>query len=307
MKKFLIKISFFILPILVFLGFFELGLRSIPNNYSYKNKILKTNYQGVILGNSHSYRGVLAENISFKTVNLSNVSQSVDIDLLWLKEAIKYNDLDFIILNFSIPTLFGKLDEGTENWRVRYYNIYTDLWLSYGINNNLELANNESLDNFQTLYKYFIQKQKVNSVTCDSLGSYPLDVFTENINEQSITSAKRHTKKPVHFHKRNLTYLNEIIGITENNNIQVFMVTLPAYSTYRESLNVEHKILFYEIGTKLSLQQNVVWINHFYDEEFDQSLFKDGDHLNLLGAQKFTEILNKELLNYFKHKNDQRN
>ena len=126
MRQYLIKVLLTTVPLILALIVYEYSLRkqSLPNIYSFKNQLIQSKYEGIVLGNSHALRGVLAEDLNRKCINLANVSQSIDIDIVWIKEAIKINKLNFVVLSVSIPTLLKTLSKSKENWRIKNYNIY---------------------------------------------------------------------------------------------------------------------------------------------------------------------------------------
>ena len=63
---------------------FELLLRNIPNDYSFKKNYLNTKSNSIevlFLGSSHIYYGINPEYISRNSFNGSHISQSLNFDL----------------------------------------------------------------------------------------------------------------------------------------------------------------------------------------------------------------------------------
>lgn len=83
MRGFLLKLILFILPVIIFCVFAEVKLRSIDNDYKYKNEWLGKNASKVkllTLGSSHTYFGINPEEFSVPAFNLAHVSQDLTFD-----------------------------------------------------------------------------------------------------------------------------------------------------------------------------------------------------------------------------------
>ena len=77
-------------------------------------------------------------------------------------------------------------------------------------------------------------------------------------------------------------------------NVKVLIVTTPVHVAFRKALNEEQLNLTILSAEKLAKDfKNVYYYNFIDNSLFDESDFKDGDHLNANGAQKFTLLLNK--------------
>lgn len=93
MKKFLISILLFFLPVTFFIVISEIRLSKVPNTYEYKRKsfeIQLQNIETIILGNSQAFGGVNPEYLSYYSFNLCNNSQTLyydtEITLKYLKD-----------------------------------------------------------------------------------------------------------------------------------------------------------------------------------------------------------------------------
>ena len=83
MKKFIKRIIYFLIPILLFFICLEITLRKIPNDYKYKSEYINkssSQIETLILGSSHSYYGVNPYYMSPNTFNNAHVSQSLNFD-----------------------------------------------------------------------------------------------------------------------------------------------------------------------------------------------------------------------------------
>lgn len=293
MKKFILKTLTLLIPILFLLISYEILLRNsnYPNIYSFKNNLVNNKPDAIVLGNSHALRGILAENLNFNAISLANVSQSLNIDVKWLEHTLKKNQLKFIILNFSIPTLTGNLFESEENWRVKNYNIYTDLQLGYKTSYNLELSNGKQIENLQKLIE-----NKFNPFDVGILknGSFPIDttLSLESLKNQAVIASNRHVSKKNNI-QNNINTLNKMVALSKKHNFDIIIVTPPSTKYYRELIpkNIEELMCntLIDVDNKNS---NVYWLNFYNDTTFNSNLFKDSDHLNLDGANELTKRIN---------------
>lgn len=286
---------------MIFIGIYEMLLRqaNMPNIYSFKNELIDKAYEGIVLGNSHALRGIIAENLNYNTISLANVSQSIIVDKLWMEEVLERQQLKFIILNFSVATFTGNIYTSKESWRIKDYNIYTSLQLDYSPQYNFELLNGLEEDKLQKVKDYlngdiFIETNFL------SKGSNPTDIYRSNFEEDAITTSKRHTAKLNHI-ESNKKILNTIIALSKKNNFKIIMVTPPSHNSYRKLIPQSLKEdMFKFLNHVDSHHDNLYWFNYFESDRFKDEHFKDSDHLNLNGAQLFTEIINlhlKDILN----------
>ncbi|MEP5253979.1 MAG: hypothetical protein ABJQ39_02890 [Winogradskyella arenosi] len=294
MKKFIKHIILFSIPMFGVLCALEVLFRSVPNNYSYKNELLNTKYEGVILGNSHAYRGLLAENLQYNSINLSNVSQSIDIDYEWFQKVILQKDLTFVIVNVSFPTVLKTLKESKEKWRIKYYNIYTDLQLDYKINNNLEIVSSNSDEKIKKISDYFFNSNLI-QFTCLKKGSYPLNVTFHDFKKKASITTKRHFDEGLKYFDKNIETLKLIINKANTENIKVILVTPPMHEEYRALVDKRYSDKLFNTLKVIENMDGVEYLNFYSDMAFDDSMYKDADHLNLKGASIFTKMINDKL------------
>ena len=234
MKLFFVRIFYFLIPLIFVIGCYEYFLRQInyPNIYSFKDKLLSEEFEAIVLGNSHALRGIIAKDMSYNTISLANVSQTIDIDLTWLKKTIKSHDPKFIILNVSIPTLTGKLADSKEKWRLKNYNLYTRLYLSYKPEYNLEFLTGKTKANIAKIMNYLRDKTE-NEVDYLKKGSYPLDIHMTDFKNHALETSKRHTRTTEHI-ENNKDILYEIVDLAKINKFDLILVTPPAHKSYRD-------------------------------------------------------------------------
>ncbi len=171
MNKFISKLFLFILPFILAFFSMELLLRKIPNDYRYKSEYLSSNSDNIsklFLGSSHSYFGINPDFISGNAFNASHISQSIDIDYEIIKKYDNWDDLKFIIIPIDYFTLFSRLSNGVEYWRIKNYNLYYNMNLSNKLSDNFELPNSSLKSNLQRISSYYIKGNS--SLTCSKFG-----------------------------------------------------------------------------------------------------------------------------------------
>ena len=122
MKRFAKTILCFFLPIFLGVLALELGMRSVPNDYTYKNKWLTENISHVRIwtfGSSHGLYGISPKYFSKPAFNSAHVSQPLKYDAFIFDKFIERADsLEWVVLPISYFTLTSKMEDGEEWWRI---------------------------------------------------------------------------------------------------------------------------------------------------------------------------------------------
>ena len=302
MKRFTFNIFLFLLPILIIGVALEFFLREIPNQYTLKANYIITNsskIETLVLGSSHTYYGVNPVYFTKPCFNIANISQSLNFDYELLKKhEHELNNLNTVIIPISYFSLFEKLDEGEESWRIKNYTIYYDLDVSDKLAKNSEVLSISLDDNISRISSYYL----INNFTlnCSELGwgnSYRLEESLD-LDKTGISSAKRHTIDHLKLLEENLTTLKSIINLCNKHNVNVLLFTPPAYESYYKNLNKMQLDITINNAQKLSGSHgNCTYINLLKDSSFTKNDFYDADHLNNKGAKKLSELLNDLISN----------
>ncbi|BAO76630.1 hypothetical protein [Winogradskyella sp. PG-2] len=297
MKLFLRRIFFLIVPIAFICCVVEYAIRQIPNAYKIKAEYLRENSNAIetlILGSSHTFYGVNPIFFESETFNASNISQSPDVDFAILKsQGNKLKSLEVIILRLSYDTLFEQLKDSPEDWRLKDYNLYTDVNFDYSLKHNSELLSSGARQALKVLKGYYIDKEPI--LNCDNLGwgndlSKRLEV---NLNNAGKLAALRHTIEDWELLDENINVFRDLIKWSQNKGINIILVTPPAYKSYRDNLNKDQYNEVIRVGKVLDSEfTNCTYYNYMSHPGFSADDFYDADHLNSLGAKKFSLILN---------------
>lgn len=301
-KLFLKKLSTLILPIILVLLTIEFTLRQIPNSYKLKSYQLNTiaeNIKVIALGNSHTLYAINPKYMTFNTFNAANISQSPDVDLAILNTyKTQLKNLRTIVIRLSYDTLFEELKNSSEDWRLKDYKLYTDIKLDYNLKHNSELLSMGTKQCLKTLKTHYIDGIPLSS--CDSLG-WGNDIKTKplvSLQESGMVAAKRHTASSWHLLDKNIYRFEKIMLWGKLNGVDVYLITFPAYESYRNNLNEKQLYEMIKVGEFLANKYpNCTYYNFINSKDFNAEDFYDSDHLNERGAKKISLLVNSLIEN----------
>lgn len=309
MKKFLLKMFCFILPLIILFIFAEYRLSRVENSYTFKKKNIEKQLNEIEvlnLGSSHGNYGLDSDFYSYRGYNMANVSQSLYYDYhIFNKYCDKMKNLKVVIIPVSPFTLGFKMIDSEEYWREFFYEWFYGIPMEnssklidmrrfsrfalYGNKESMQYLKNPNRINIENDFKENgsnIKKQ------------YNLEEYMGNISETE-------GKKRADFHEKifdkknieeNMFYLEEIVKKCREKNIVPIIITTPTYVTYYENLNRENlKITEQKLG-EIQKKYGVEYYNYLKDSRFVKEDFKDNDHLNPKGAEKFSKIVDMEIL-----------
>lgn len=295
------------MPVIILLVGVEMSLRYIPNDYQLKYKFLESNsdeLEVLILGNSHAFHGVNPDLMEKSSFNVSNVSQSFDIDYAIFNQ-YKSNlpNLNTLVITFTYTTLVSKLENSVESWRLKNYFLYFHLNECFSLKNSTEITANKMSLNVERIKDYYFEGE--NYITCTELGYSPKEIEEgKDLKSTGVEASKRHTKDINTAEVKEITeevksQLIETINWCGQNNINVVILTPPAFKSYTKNLNLNQLQIKDEFCDSVSLYcEHVVYLDLLEDTTFKQEDFYDADHLNVNGATKLTLILNDLIMKF---------
>lgn len=301
MRKFIFKIGLFALSLL-FVGMcLELAVQNIPNDYKAKSIYLKRSLQNIetlILGNSHVLYGIKPEELMGSAFNLGHVSQSIDIDQMLLeKYGSQMPKLNRVVVNLSYFTMRETLATTEEAWRIGKYNQYYDININHNWVNSIDLLRLPFNFNITRIKEHYLYGQNDIKITPAGWSSNYYDAnSTEFLNTSGDVAAKRHTilRPEKGLGDQIKKDLSRMIGWCSQRKIEVYLISLPAYRSYREQLD---SIQWNEVIKQGYLIKNAHpqthYLNWMADPDFSDEDFHDGDHLSEHGAIKLTRRLQK--------------
>lgn len=305
---------YFFIPLLI-LGFLlEYMLRSIPNEYTLKRDYLAQeaeNIETLVLGSSHAYFGIDPKYFNNQTFNAANLTQSLNYDYeIFYKYKNQFTSLKTIVLPISYFSLYSKLEEETEKWRVKNYVIYFNInKYNNSISNNFELLNGYQLHNLQRLILYYLKPSKSILTTELGWGTDYHSSRAKNLEATGKSAAKRHTitdRNSIENQRKlneNLTTIDKFVHWTKKNKVNLLFVTLPTHQSYQKNIDNEQlRFTSKTIETICSNYEHCKYFNIFNSSDFNDTDFYDGDHLSEIGTKKLSKLLNNNIKKYSKAK-----
>ena len=306
MRKFIIKVSLFLFPLIILAFILEISLRHIPNDYSYKKEYLDKNsdeIETLILGSSYAFYGLNPVYFSNKTFNASHISQSLKYDYeIYHKYQPDFKKLKTIVIPIAYFTMWWKLENENSSWRIKNYVIYYDMTDPESYLHYSEILSNKFKINITRFFSYYIQKES--NITSSELGwgiAYN-SKHSKDLAKTGENAALRHTRDNINskdnktVFDENASFLNKIIESDEN--IKIILFTPPAYKTYYENLEQQQLAKTIEFATEISENHNnCIYYNFLEDTSFIAEDFYDADHLNEIGARKLSLIINHIIVN----------
>jgi hypothetical protein len=289
--------------ILMLILCFEIFMRSIPNSYSFKDKWMKKNASSVevlVLGSSSAYYGIDPKYIARETFNLANVSQDLTEDCFLLRKYRKNeSNLKYVILVMSDASMLYTIQSGIEGWREDYYGIYmhyppkilsTEIaseWMVRKLKSYLKGDDMQGCDRhgFGTAYKLAAKPKWDEVAATDAVKRSTYLNPDGSIDTSNL--------------KRNRKAINTIATICKDKGAKLLIISSPfSQSCWSKIDERQIKIFHREVNCLIKHIPGVVYFFDFTkDPRFFNDDFYDGNHLTDVGAKKFSQIINKEILN----------
>jgi len=298
MKKGLLRLGIFLIPMFILLALMEYGIRLIPNAYSIKSNYIENNGDKIsilILGHSHHFYGLNPEYMPQGTFNMANVSQMYNYDGLILEKYLdQLPNINSIVLPISYHSFY---DEGTDMPIInKNYLIYFGTGINNKLSDYFHITSAPFKENSIKISD-FISKKK-SWLSSNELG-FGLDFESKapvGIQESARLAAQRHHVSNTDFNQDNLNKFYQLIETSLDKNIKVILVSAPVSQSYYNALD-EEVLDQIKIFTN-SLVREKPYIQYFdfrQHPEFQDEDFYDADHLNHQGAKKFSAALSLKI------------
>lgn len=294
MKQFLINILLFASPAIVYsiiAILFMPYLISLANGPSTKQQITysfnnaaKMHYELLILGNSRTYRGLNPNLFSYTALNFSHDNDSYNQIYYKLKYLIDMKkNIKYLILGVDYFQFSFKSD--TRNY------IYADY---LGSDYMKDFKRNRIFLNKVEYYlgninprKILLLSPKENKPFLRNRGQYIVpglarenDTITRSINRLEFQ----------------VKYFEKTLKLCKQKNIKVFIVNLPTRQNELNSYTATEIQDFDIFINKYLIEKHIYYLNFSKLKGFTTKDYTDITHFNEKAANRFTEILNKEII-----------
>lgn len=296
-----LRLVVFAAPLVLGLLIIEWRLSLIPNSYAIKDEgaAQAKGTEVLVLGSSHTLKGVNPALMTKPTYNLANVSQTLKFDQALLQVyAPKMPKLRWVVVPISYFSLYEDLEQADPiraYFYARYHHFKPESvsYLSLPMVSAMALYGSRMA--IRMLLNPSITEAKgLTSAGFQSMPSASTIDLTQKEAQERIT--EHHRAMHLGNLASNLDAIEAIRQYCQAKGIKLLLVRLPVHDHYRalelptyrhktdsiiQTLNVGHKVPFLDLdGSPLMPDQ----------------LFSDVDHLSAAGAQVVTTEINQTLL-----------
>lgn len=297
MKSFLKQVCLFLIPILAGTVVLEVLLRQVPNEFTLKNDFMEANAEEIevlILGPSHAFFGIIPDSLQFNAFNMAYPGQSIEIDLEILKKyAPRLTNLKTVIQPMSYFTLFNQL----ENDRLKNYSIYYSMDLRAHPAANVLFVHDNLRAHTETLKHALAGTHP--KMKCDERGwgnTYSSDE-TYDLDEYAMKNVKWQNQQSDGDIDACISDLGEIVQISEELGANMLLLSTPITEMFWvRSDQTQFEMTSHIADSLAQSSTNITYLDMKFDGRFSESDFYDSDHLNDVGAAKFSSILNQILI-----------
>jgi len=307
---FWIRLSLFLLPVIVLLGWLEIGLRHMDSEYTAKATLLRKQENQIdtlYLGASQTAVGINPKLISGYGFNLGNNGQHLEQDIQLLRKYVpRLPNLRTVVFNMQ-PPIMEAGTEGTKyewlqyEYRLRYG---TDLqsrsdWMDprayssiaiNGVRESIGYALHGFRDSAKPSYSF--NEQGYMRVKQDGMSLVGVTdwISIGQGTEQEISSVVNEGAPA-----ENRKLLEEEVDQLNERGIRVIFLVTPATPEYARIVED-----FYNETSafmkQMEDQGKVSIVDYMTDSRFTLADFRDLFHLNEAGSVKFSQILNEEVV-----------
>lgn len=258
-------------------------------DYKILQLLSRKNIEGIITGLSYAEVGIKEHLLKNNFINFALSSQDLYYDFFLLKYIYKFEEvrktLKYVIINLSYYSFDYDMSIAISKYRIHRYCKYFE---EYHHNNDTI-----GVDIYRNFYEKRItfddyinmNKKKENTLLV------PNDTNGEYEALRNSTMDYEHTRCEYEdIFDKYLLFLKE-------KNIKPIVAICPTSYHYRKYFDkTNKKDLFYSIINKFKMKYDLQVIDYFESNLFDDTDFWDYSHLNGKGADKFTDILNNQII-----------
>lgn len=318
MKKLLARASIYcILVILTVLGinWIYTSKKIYTESEEAKFQFIPEEIEICNLGSSHGVHGYYYADLedTYTCFNMALDSQSLSYDQRIL-EAYQDNlkQGGVVIIDISYFALWGCSETEVTGFDVmnkRYYKFLPSSmvkeydWITDIMIHKVPVLSVGGIDVMKTVFL-----PKVEGVTLRSYPEVTNEIELASLETDVAGSCSRH----IFYNKRDeqgeliinqdeIDAVGKMVEICKEHKVTPILVTVPYIQEYCDKIEEEDPTFFqhfYSVVDMMTTEYKVEYFDYARDKRFaqDYSLFYNGDHMNSIGAKKFTEILYEEVL-----------
>ena len=299
------KSLLFVLPLIVLIGYVEVKLSRVRNNYNAKRTYFEEQMDSLevlVLGSSHSELGVDPNCFSRPAFNLSNAHQSLYYDTrLILKYLDRMPRLRCVMLEVDYFSLGYQLAEGREPWRDYFYYRFWGIRYPSLPYFDLKEVSYIALYGREAVLEYAKRSFNVDLVPNLQPSGWHLTDTLPRLSELSDSFGEERAAlhnsmiKPEHY-AENLRNLGELLGVLRRRRITAVLFSCPVLDSYWRHTNPTVQRQNRQAINELCSTYGCRYADYSLDGRFAVADFYDADHLNARGARKFSDILDRDFI-----------
>jgi|APSaa5957512535_1039671.scaffolds.fasta_scaffold03448_2 hypothetical protein len=313
-QKVFIKLTLLVLPLILILLYSEYRLSFLNTVYYTKRIALEQQIDKIetlVLGSSNTVYGISPEEFSRPAFNLAFLGNGMYFDAKLLERYIdRMPKLQVVVLTVNFFTMGLDYETFSQSWRQYFLRQHFNIEINHTKSNFYELGFWLNPSNFSKIALYGEQTKAY----IKNKHRAPVDIITtpsgwfdggdvpgnEETRRVGIEAAAVHslTSNVVNYEK-NLRYWDDIMKLMNRKNIKSVITLLPTDASYYENLDKDKVRLMNHNLMNFARRHNVRFIDYTGDQRFSLKDFTLPlpDHMNARGANKFSQILDDEVIN----------
>lgn len=287
MKSFLVKCALFVAVI----TFYFLVNYSINTLLASKNPP-QLDATTLIMGDSHIMMGLDPDQF-YHAKNIAQEGEPYAATYFKLRELVKHNHIDTLILGFSIQNMAEFNDQK-----------FTDrFWSDELFDRMYPIATWRDFKNYEINSMSFVRSWVKNMLLIPKQNHHPyIGKFTNSKGTLSKLKQRPHTaiKRHFYYHDKETKlsplckyYLDAIIGISNEYRIKIIFVNTPVHASYRNLVPLKFAEDFKQLNQLLIAKD--IQVVDLSGMNLSDDCYKDYDHVNGKGAKIITKELIRQL------------
>ena len=306
MKKLLLNLFIFILPLVCIFLFVEYKISNVYNIFNKKKIYFENNLNNIEilnLGSSHGIYDINPFYFSYQGFNAAIEAQSLYFDKrILLKYIDKMPKLKMVIIPISYHTFLSENltkhnDIDRDFFYLHYWNIeHKDLPII-----DVRRFSITSIYSYSALANIIRLGFKIDlDSNLEKTGFSHFDNFNP-LKYISDSSGKKHVREQEKsFDSSKLIYIvndfEDMLKELKKRNIKIVVLTTPVFHTYSDHCNYNYLEMKKNILLEKQEKYNYYIFDYFTDKRFTIEDFMDNDHLKITGATKFSKIIDSEII-----------
>lgn len=309
MKKFILKILLFGIPLILFIVVINYTISLYPSPFRNKANYLEKNKNKIevlFLGSSHMQDAINPLLLSKNSSNLAYNTQDIKTNYLLFEKYInQLPELKYVVFEFDYFSLEQPLDfiKYNEALYRKFHN-----FPRYNISTSKVISSVGDLpfflDFFKTSFRYHLDNRIRINESGFSENNDKVEFKLAHFDKQEIEKtaavrlSMRHREESVPNYRQNTAILNKLIQKCESRNIELIFINLPKYHTYIERERPAKIARRQHYLDSILNHSKVVYFDFENDHRFrDITNYSNDNHLIDTSGNKFTLIVDS-LINH---------